>query len=98
MSLIDWRQFDKELRLKFAEDEPIVTPPDIQMALNAWREINADPRRWAKLDMLQFEHERVVNVIWGVIHTNGFKECAIQTIQYRLQPDGTVHDVKYTHP
>jgi hypothetical protein len=89
-----------DFRLHLAElmDEPIKTPPDVQKALDAWREINADPRKWAVFEAIQFELERVVNVKWGVIHSNGFKECAIQTIQYRLQPDGTVYDVKYTHP
>ena len=70
---------------------------DIQEALNDWRTINSDQRRWARFDALQSRNERVVHVEWGVVHSDGSKECAIQTICYSLRKDGTVAVTKHTH-
>ena len=79
------------------ESEPIVTPPDIQKALDDWRTINLNPFRWATFETEQFENQRITHVRWGHIHFDGFKEIAIQTINYTLLLDGTVYVSKYTH-
>ena len=73
------------------------TPLDIQKGLNDFRTINADPRKWATFEALQFEHERIVRVTWGVVHSNGYKECALQTITFFLEKDGEVREYSHTH-
>lgn len=91
-----------DFRLHLADliDNPpvtIVTPPDIEQALEIWRKINSSVKTWARFDAMQFEHERVVNVIWGMIHSDGSHECAIQTIRFTLQSDGSVYVSRHTH-
>jgi len=85
------------MRLKLAEPEKKESPADIQEALLDWYFINQDPRKWATFDAVQFKHERQVHVEWGVIHSNGMKEIAIQTIHYALRKDGTVATIRRTH-
>ena len=71
------------------------TPPDVQAALFTWREMNSNPNIWAKFEAAQFENHRVVMVDWGAIHSDGFKERAIETITFTLDRDGEVK-VAYT--
>ena len=91
---------DRELRLHLAEPEPIVTPPDVEMGLKYWREINATPNRWATFDASQFSDSRSVRVSWG--HTyieegcNVFHERAIETILFTMIGD-TVYVTRHTH-
>lgn len=66
--------------------------PAVEVALRDWREYNSRKDKWAKLEMFQTEfmrHPRVVLTV-GVIHGNGFKECALMNYTYVLNPDGTV--------
>ncbi len=68
---------------------------DIAVALEYWREINNDPRKWASLDMIQFTHERIVRMDWGYrMVDGGFKQVAIASRYFH--PDGTWHDA--VHP
>lgn len=87
-----------ELRLVLEPPEPIKTPPDIQAALDLWAAINKKPNIWATFEAIQFEHERVVRVELGIIHSDGTKERAYQTITYNLRKDGLIDCVKHTHP
>jgi hypothetical protein len=88
-----------DFRLHLADliDNPIKTAADVQAGLDKWREINSDPNRWARFEAMQFEHERVVNVHWGNVLSGAFKECALQTISFKLQPDGSVYVGRQTH-
>jgi hypothetical protein len=73
--------------------------PEIVMAIQEFNEINEDKRKWATFEAMGFESGNVVKVHWGVRHSNGEKECAIQTITYMLRKDGqTVVRTKLTHP
>lgn len=66
--------------------------PAVAIALRDWREYNSRKDRWASLEMFQLEfmeHPRVVLTV-GVIHGNGFKECALMDYTYVLEKDGTV--------
>jgi hypothetical protein len=93
--ITDATEIAKAIR-DFAESRD-TSPLDIQKALSDWRTINADPRKWATFEAVQFGHERVVRVTWGVIHSNGYKECAIQTITFFLGISGDVHEYSHTH-
>lgn len=73
------------------------SPLDIEKALSDWRTINADPRKWATFEAIQFDNERVVRVTWGVIHSDGTKEIALQTITFFLEKDGKVREYSHTH-
>ena len=73
------------------------TPLDIQKGLSDFHTINADPRKWAKFEAIQLEHERIVRVTWGVVHSNGMKECALQTITFFLEKNGEVREYSHTH-
>ena len=86
------------MRLHLAEEPRKESPEDIKQALADWRKLNSNPRTWATFEALQFEHERVVRVHTGTIHTNGDKECAIATMTYTLQKDGSVYVSKAVHP
>lgn len=85
------------MRLHLAEEPRKVNAPDIEQALSDWRKLNSNPRTWATFEALQFEHERVIRVETGTIHTNGMKERAICTISYKLQKDGSVYVTKTAH-
>ena len=80
------------LRLHLTEDcdevaEPIKSPPDVEIGLKYWRELNATPNRWATFKAHQFTHTRVVIVDWGYKHTDGFNERAIETIIFTMLVD-----------
>jgi hypothetical protein len=98
MSLIDWRQFDKELRLKFAEEPETVTAKHVATAIQVCDSINNSGQQWAMLDIVPTKYGQVVNMQVGWIHSNGFRECAQQTWSYTLDKDGNVHVYKHTHP
>lgn len=86
-----------KLRLKYAEPKPIVMQSDIRAALNDWRSINSDNHKWATFHARQFLNTRIVRVEWGVIHSNGYREIAIQTLHYTLMKDGRVAVTRTTH-
>lgn len=71
-------------------DEPIVTPPDIQEALNDHKFWNSKPTKWARLTMEQFPHMRVVRLAIGDIFF-GQKYRQTHYINYILWPDNSVH-------
>jgi hypothetical protein len=87
-----------ENRIHFAPEPDTVTAPDIAQAIRDLQEINNEERRWATMRCDIDASHRIVKVDWGIIHSNGDRECAIQTISYTLLKDGTVHVTKYTHP
>jgi hypothetical protein len=91
--------FDAAIRIRAIDDELAErrTPLDIQKGLNDWRTINLDPHKWATFEAIQFVHERVVRVSWGIIHSNGLKEMALQTITFFLEKDGEVREYAHTH-
>jgi ATP:corrinoid adenosyltransferase len=64
---------------------------EIQAALNDWRAMNTD-RQWARL----VADEHLVEIHYGVIHSNGMEECALGTILYVAKKDWVV-TVKSTH-
>lgn len=72
---------------------------DIAVALEHWREFNANPNRWATFEAIQFTHDRIVRVDWGYrLSANGIKKIAIATRNFRLYPDGTVKWYDAVHP
>jgi len=86
------------LHLEESKPEQKEMPPDIQEALNTWREINKNPHKWAYFEATQFEHTRLVQVNWGVILSDRSKEATIQTITFTLLKDGSVSVGRHTHP
>lgn len=86
------------MRLTLATPDPVVTPPDIALALEHHRMINADPRQWAALDIRQFEHSRMVILDIGTIHTDGSKEQAIEHRSYDLDTNSAARYVTHVHP
>lgn len=66
---------------------------DIQKALAEWREINKDPYKWATFEATPYN----VSVSWGVVHSNGMRECALQTITFFLERNGEVYEYQHTH-
>lgn len=89
------------MRLHLAAQQKIVTPPDIQAALDDMHRINEDPHRWASFEADTFGegdlYWRTVKVHWGTRHTNGDIERMIQTISYSLGDDGDVTKSRITH-
>ena len=81
------------MRLYMAEEPRKVNPPDIEMALDMWRGINADPNKWARFEANGLS----VYVEWGYILHGGDKERSIQTISFNLRRDGTVGVARYAH-
>ena len=67
------------------------------LVLDDWRELNAGWRRWASFEAVRFKHETRYAIKWGAIHTDGTKECAIQTIVYTLRDTGRCNAVRLTH-
>ena len=87
-----------ELRLHLAEDRrKMESPDDVALALVHKNEINSDPHKWAALEILQFEHYRVVRLDIGAIHTDGTKERAIVSRHYSIN-DGEVVITIQVHP
>lgn len=82
------------LRLTLAEPVKRENPPDIDLALKHHREINAEGRCWAALEIIQFTHERVVRLTIGTIHSNGMKEIPFATRCYFIDQHGAG---KYTN-
>jgi len=92
---------DRELRLHLAEDcgevaESIKSPPDVELGLKYWRELNATPNRWATFKAHQFTYTRVVIVEWGYKYSDGFKERTIETIIFTMIGD-EVYVSKHQH-
>ena len=87
---------DGVLRLHLAEEEPVKTPPDVELGLKYWRELNATPNRWARFDAAQFLHSRVVSVEWGHKYSDGFQERTLETIILTMNGD-EVYVTKHTH-
>lgn len=74
---------------KEAKESPNRMSPDVALALQHFHEINSDPKRWASLDMSQFENHRVVRLNIGMIHSDGSKESHIVSRNYTVV-DGKV--------
>lgn len=75
-----------------------MTPPEVKAALDMWREINANPRKWARFEVIQSGNSRRVWVEWGNYYPEAeFKEIAIQTISFGLDSEGKVYSTKHTH-
>lgn len=71
---------------------------DVQTALNDWKIINEDPRRWASFESIQFsENYRVVRVTHGRTSSLGVREQAIGTFNYGLDDKGEVWVHRATH-
>ena len=68
----------------------VITPPDIQEALDDHKLYNSMPTRWATLEMAQFAHMRNVTLSIGSIFC-GQKYVADSYIYYNLQKDGSVY-------
>lgn len=70
----------------------------IQTALTEWRNINANPRKWATFEAVRFPLETRIAVKHGAIHSNGMKEIAIGTIVWSLRHDTGKYGVsRLTH-
>lgn len=64
---------------------------EIQAALPDWHRMNTD-RQWARLVV----SDDLVAIDYGVIHSNGFEECALGSIVYVVKEDWVV-TVPMTH-
>lgn len=82
---------NNDLRLTFGsftedDDNTPLPSPEIELALQHWRELNATKSTWATFEAAQFEYERLVRVRYGSIHDNGTKEREIATRTYYIDP------------
>jgi hypothetical protein len=66
---------------------------DIALALEMWREKNADPRKWASLEFIQFQYSRIVRMDWGHRKFDGRKEVAIASRYFYM--DGEMAEVRW---
>jgi hypothetical protein len=73
-------------------------PADIALALKDHDRINASKDRWASLEILQFEHMRVVRLTIGDIHIGGQKQCYNVKREYRVDDNGVVHYYDHVYP
>lgn len=83
------RELMSELRLhldSIMNIEPVKkeNSPEIALALQHHREINATHNEWATLEITQFEHHRVVKLDVGTVHPNGMHEVAMFTRYYLI--------------
>lgn len=89
------------MRLHLADKPKIVTPRDIQAALDDMSQLREDCSRWASFEVESFGkgdlYWRTVKVHWGIRHWNGRVERAIQTISYSLGDNGDVTRTRFTH-
>jgi hypothetical protein len=75
-----------------------MTLPHVASALERCSEINNNPRRWAKMEVIPTPVEQIVRVIWGHVRFDGVREKEIQTLSFQLSKDGkVVHIVEHTH-
>lgn len=72
--------------------------PDIEKAQKLCDEINADPRKWAEVEIYNFtDTRRLVRVHEGTVHTNGLMERTIKTTTFRLLENGNVDVQSIAH-
>lgn len=64
----------------------------IQMALTDLEGMRTE-KQWARLTVTP----HMVAIYYGAIHSNGFEECAIGSLSYFPQPDGSVMKVPGRH-
>ena len=76
---------------KHTQDRKTRRNLEIQAALVDWHEMNTD-KQWARL----VADENLVEIHYGVIHSNGFQECALGTILY-VAKENWIVTVKSTH-
>ena len=55
---------------------------DIALALEHWRKMNGESRKWASLEFIQFTNDRIVRMDWGHRKFDGTKEVAIASRYY----------------
>lgn len=85
MNLIDWKNFAKELRIHFAEEEQIKMNPVVEAGLKYWNEMNVNKNgtTYASFESrLDMNNNPVVRVKVGTIHSNGFYEIPFKTRVY----------------
>lgn len=71
---------------------------DVAAALQMWRVMNANPRRWCRLTAEQSDEYRTIYVDWGIKHLDGMKERASETLSYSLDSKGEATVTRYAHP
>lgn len=96
---IDWSKFSTELRLKYGDFEQTVdkTPAHVKKAIEDCAEINASPKKWAKLSVLPTPSAATVYLEVGNILSGGFVETKAQTWYYTKEKNGEVTVYKHTH-
>lgn len=62
----------------------------VEAALKDWQALNKSNKYWAEFESVLFENILVVRVQYGVIHSNGQKECALKTKYYHINAAGEV--------
>jgi hypothetical protein len=90
------------MRLHLAEEQRTFTPlPEIEAALEYWREINSRANKWATFEAINFSPGLVIRVKVGYTFHKGtkkeFKEEAYKTRSFYVTPDGEVSFVDIVH-
>lgn len=65
--------------------------PAVAQALCDWRILNQSGHWWAAFESRVFDTNLlVVKLEYGVIHSNGQKECTLRTAYYHINASGEV--------
>lgn len=74
-----------------------MTARHVVEAMKKCEEINSNPRRWARMEVIPTKYDQIVRVYWGHVRFDGVREKEIQTLSFNLDAEGEVFVVEHTH-